>query len=55
MSTITITVDGKAVSVENDVRPTQIFAEQKDIVVTRINGTLRDLWTELVDGDVVNI
>ncbi len=53
MSTITITVDGKAVSVENDVRPTQIFAEQKDIVVTRINGTLRDLWTELAEGDVV--
>ncbi len=53
MSTITITVDGKAVSVESDVRPTQIFAEQKDIVVTRINGTLRDLWTELAEGDVV--
>ena len=53
MSTITITVDGTAASIENDVRPTQIFAEQKDIVVARINGTLRDLWTELADGDVV--
>jgi len=53
MSTITITVDGTAASIENDVRPTQIFAEQKDIVVARINGALRDLWTELADGDVV--
>ena len=53
MSTITITVDGAAASIESDVRPTQIFAEQKDIVVARINGTLRDLWTQLSDGDVV--
>ncbi|CAB4789201.1 MAG: threonine--tRNA ligase [Actinobacteria bacterium] len=53
MSTITITVDGTAASIESDVRPTQIFAEQKDIVVARINGSLRDLWTELADGDVV--
>jgi len=53
MSTITITVDGTAASIESDVRPTQIFAEQKDIVVARINGSLRDLWTQLADGDVV--
>ncbi|CAB4671462.1 unannotated protein [freshwater metagenome] len=53
MSTINITVDGKAQSIENDLRPTHLFAEQKDIVVARINGSLKDLWTELVEGDVV--
>ena len=53
MSTINITVDGKAVSVESDVRPTHLYAEQKDIVVARINGALRDLWTDLVEGDAV--
>jgi threonyl-tRNA synthetase len=53
MATIAITVDGSARSVESDQRPTHIFAEDKSIVVARVNGELRDLWTELVDGDVV--
>jgi len=53
MSTIDITVDGHARSVEIDVRPTNLFAENKDIVVARVNGVLKDLWTELVSGDVV--
>ena len=53
MATIAITVDGSARSVESDQRPTHIFAEDKTIVVARVNGVLRDLWTELVDGDVV--
>ena len=53
MSTINITVDGKAVSVESDVRPTHLYAEQKDIVVARINGSLRDLWSDLVEGDAL--
>jgi threonyl-tRNA synthetase len=53
MGTIAITVDGSARSVESDQRPTHIFAEDKTIVVARVNGELRDLWTELVDGDVV--
>ena len=53
MATIAITVDGSARSVESDQRPTHIFAEDKLIVVARVNGELRDLWTELVDGDVV--
>ena len=53
MATIVITVDGSARSVESDQRPTHIFAEDKTIVVARVNGELRDLWTELVDGDVV--
>jgi len=53
MATIAITVDGSARSVESDQRPTHIFAEDKTIVVALVNGELRDLWTELVDGDVV--
>ena len=53
MATIAITVDGSARSVESDQRPTHIFAEDKTIVVARVNGELRDLWTELDDGDVI--
>jgi threonyl-tRNA synthetase len=53
MATIAITVDGSARSVESDQRPTHIFADDKSIVVARVNGELRDLWTDLADGDVV--
>lgn len=53
MSTIDITVDGKACSVEADARPTNIFADNKEIVVARINGVLKDLWSDLTHGDVV--
>jgi threonyl-tRNA synthetase len=53
MSLISITVDGAARSVESDQRPTQLFADNKEIVVCTINGTLRDLWTDLAEGDVV--
>jgi len=53
MSMISVTVDGAARSIEADQKPTHIFAEVKEIVVCKINGVLRDLWTDLVDGDVV--
>jgi threonyl-tRNA synthetase len=53
MSKITITVDGKQHTVEADQRPTHIFAENKEIVVCKVNGQLKDLWTELVEGDLV--
>jgi threonyl-tRNA synthetase len=53
MSQISITVDGAQRHVEADQRPTHIFAENKDVVVCKINGVLKDLWTDLVDGDVV--
>jgi len=53
MSTIDITVDGKACSVASDARPTNIFADNRDIVVARINGLLKDLWSDLTQGDVV--
>ena len=53
MAQISITVDGDAQQVAADQRPTHIFAENKDVVVCRVNGSLRDLWTELAEGDVV--
>ena len=53
MSQISITVDGAKLSVAPDQRPTHIFADNKEIVVCTVNGILKDLWTDLVDGDVV--
>jgi threonyl-tRNA synthetase len=53
MAQISITVDGAAQQVEADQRPTHIFADNKDVVVCRVNGALKDLWTELSDGDVI--
>ena len=53
MSQISISVDGANVQVDADQRPTHIFAEQKEIVVCTINGVLKDLWTDLHEGDVV--
>jgi len=53
MSELKITIDGVATAIAADQRPTQIFAERKDVVVCRINGELRDLWTDLAEGDVV--
>ena len=53
MSQISITVDGAALKLEADQRPTHIFADNKEVVVCRVNGALKDLWTELSDGDVV--
>ena len=53
MSEISIKVDGQAKSIAADQRPTHIFADQKEIVVCRVNGELKDLWTDLKDGDVV--
>ena len=53
MSAIAIKVDGVSVSVEAETRPTQLFAERKEIIVCKVNGVLKDLWTELDDGDLV--
>ena len=53
MPLISITVDGAALSIDSEQRPTHIFAENKEIVVCTINGELKDLWTDLHDGDVV--
>ncbi len=53
MSQISITVDGRAEKVEADQRPTHLFADSKEIVVCKVNGELKDLWTDLKDGDKV--
>ena len=53
MSAIAIKVDGVSVSVEAETRPTQLFAERKEIIVCKVNGVLKDLWTELAAGDLV--
>ncbi len=50
---ISVTVDGASRSIEADQRPTQLFADSKEIVVCKINGVLKDLWTDLVEGDVI--
>ena len=53
MSEISIKVDGQSRKVAADQRPTHLFTEQKEIVVCRVNGELKDLWTELKDGDQI--
>jgi threonyl-tRNA synthetase len=53
MSQISVTVDGSGVTIDSEQRPTQIFAENKEIVVCKINGVLMDLWTDLKDGDLI--
>ena len=59
---IEISVDGVSLKVGNDVKVTQIFAGQSvdmtgvgpdAIVVCKINGVLRDLWSDVAAGDVV--
>ena len=53
MATIKVSVDGKTIEVSAEQRPTHLFAENPAIVAAKINGELRDLWTELKDGDVI--
>lgn len=53
MSQISIKIDGRDLIVESDQRPSHLFADQKEIVVCKVNGVLRDLWTDLSEGDVI--
>jgi threonyl-tRNA synthetase len=50
---IKITVDGKSQTINADQKPTHLFEDQKDVVICRVNGELKDLWIDLADGDVV--
>ena len=59
---IQVTIDGTPRTVASDSKPTLIFEEiypdrvkpgANCIVVCKINGVLRDLWTDLSDGDVI--
>ena len=53
MSSIKVTVSGVEQAIEADQKPTHLFADNKEIVVCKVNGLLRDLWTDLHDGDVI--
>ena len=50
---IKVIVNGSAQSIESDQKPTHLFASDPDVVVCHINGELRDLWSDLQDGDAV--
>ncbi len=50
---IKVTVNGVLTEIAPDQRPTHLFAEQSTVVVARINGEIRDLWSELFDGDQI--
>ncbi|MEY4379945.1 MAG: hypothetical protein RLZZ378_348 [Actinomycetota bacterium] len=50
---ISIKVDGANRKVDADQKPTHLFAENSQVVVCRINGQLRDLWTDLREGDEI--
>jgi threonyl-tRNA synthetase len=52
-SQISITVDGQVRQIEPDQRPTHLFAENPTVVVARVNGEIKDLWSELHEGDLV--
>ena len=50
---IKITVDGESQTINADQKPTHLFEDQKDVVICRVNGELKDLWIDLADGDLV--
>jgi threonyl-tRNA synthetase len=52
-SHINVTVNGQIQQIDAELRPTHLFAETPLVVVARINGEIRDLWTQVVDGDVI--
>ena len=50
---LSVTVDGAPRAVEAGTTAADLFADDRSVVVARIGGQLRDLATELADGDVV--
>ncbi len=52
-SLIKVTVDGAAREIGGEDRPTHLYSERPEVVVARVNGIIKDLWTELHEGDVV--
>ena len=50
---ITVTVAGSERSVAEQTTAGELFEGQRDVVVARVNGMLRDLFHVLADGDVV--
>jgi threonyl-tRNA synthetase len=57
-ASITVLLDGKKVTVTEDQKAHHLFGDATKIgsdavVVCRINGELKDLWTDLREGDVI--
>ena len=57
-ASITVLLDGKKVTVTEDQKAHHLFGDatkigSEAIVVCRINGELKDLWTDLREGDVI--
>ena len=50
---IKVSINGKAQSIQSDQKPSNLFSADTDVVVCRINGDLRDLWSDLNEGDVI--
>ena len=50
---IKVTVHGAPTEIASDQRPTHLFAEQSGVIAARVNGEIRDLWTQLSSGDSV--
>ena len=50
---IKVSINGKAQSIQSDQKPSNLFSADTDVVVCRINGELRDLWSDLNEGDVI--
>jgi threonyl-tRNA synthetase len=50
---IKVSINGKAESIQSDQRPSNLFSTDTDVVVCRVNGELRDLWSDLIEGDVI--
>ena len=51
---INVKVNGLAQSIAFDQKPTHLFADDSNIVVCKINGDLRDLWSDLSEGDEID-
>ncbi|WP_109473630.1 threonine--tRNA ligase [Ornithinimicrobium cavernae] len=50
---ITVTIAGSERSVDQGTTAADLFADERQVVVARVGGELRDLAHELADGDVV--
>ncbi|WP_058233871.1 threonine--tRNA ligase [Devriesea agamarum] len=54
MPALNITLDGRLHQIEEGTTGTDLFTGRKEIVALRIDGELRDLDTQLADGQVVD-
>ena len=48
-----VSLDAKATHVLEEMFPERVKPSEQAIIVCRINGELRDLWSDLRDGDVI--